>query len=91
MTTERPIDGGPGLDPTAARVEPVAGEALADDVSGASLSGHARLWWQGIRAGELGTLPIILGLGVDRPLGRHASTLPGSTLSLIHIRSCRRS
>ena len=64
MTTERPIDADPGLDPTAARVDPVAGDALADDVSGASVSGYARLWWQGIRAGELGSLPIILGLGV---------------------------
>jgi D-xylose transport system permease protein len=64
MTTERPIDADSGLDPTAARVEPVVGDALADDISGASLSGHTRLWWQGIRAGELGTLPIILGLGV---------------------------
>jgi D-xylose transport system permease protein len=64
MTTGRPVDTDPGLDPTAARVEPVAGQALADEVSGASLSGYARLWWQGIRAGELGSLPIILGLGV---------------------------
>ncbi len=64
MTSERPIDADPGLDPTAARVAPVAGDALAEDVSGASLSGYARLWWQGIRAGELGSLPIILGIGV---------------------------
>jgi D-xylose transport system permease protein len=27
-----------------------------------TLSGYARLWWQGVRAGELGTLPIIIGL-----------------------------
>jgi D-xylose transport system permease protein len=27
-----------------------------------TLSGYVRLWWQGVRAGELGTLPIILGL-----------------------------
>jgi D-xylose transport system permease protein len=64
MTTERPIDAEPGLDPTAARVAPVAADALADEVSGANLSGYARLWWQGIRAGELGSLPIILGIGV---------------------------
>jgi D-xylose transport system permease protein len=63
MSTEPPVNADPGLDPTAARVAPVAGDALADDVSGASLSGYARLWWQGIRAGELGSLPIILGLG----------------------------
>jgi D-xylose transport system permease protein len=64
MTTERPIDAEPGPDPTAARVAPVAADALADEVSGANLSGYARLWWQGIRAGELGSLPIILGIGV---------------------------
>jgi D-xylose transport system permease protein len=64
MTTEQPTDADPGLDPTAARVAPVAGDALAEDVSGASLAGYARLWWQGIRAGELGSLPIVLGLGV---------------------------
>jgi D-xylose transport system permease protein len=64
MTTERPVDAEPGLDPTAARVAPVAADALADEVSGANLSGYARLWWQGIRAGELGSLPIILGIGV---------------------------
>jgi D-xylose transport system permease protein len=64
VTTEQPTDADPGLDPTAARVAPVAGDALAEDVSGASLAGYARLWWQGIRAGELGSLPIVLGLGV---------------------------
>ena len=60
--SEPPIESGP--DPTAARVEPVAADALADAVAGASLSGYVRLWWQGIRAGELGSLPIIVGLGV---------------------------
>ena len=60
--SEPPIETGP--DPTAARVEPVAADALADAVAGASLSGYVRLWWQGIRAGELGSLPIIVGLGV---------------------------
>jgi D-xylose transport system permease protein len=43
-------------------VEPVAADALADDVSAASFGGFVRLWWQGIRAGELGSLPIIVGL-----------------------------
>jgi D-xylose transport system permease protein len=62
--TDRPTEADPGLDPTAARVDPVAADALADEVSGASLSGYVRLWWQGIRAGELGSLPIILGLGI---------------------------
>jgi len=40
-------------------VAPVSGE-----VSSATLSGYAREWWQGVKYGELGSLPIILGLGV---------------------------
>ncbi len=62
--TERPIDADPVADPTAARVEPVGADVLAEDVSGASLSSFVKLWWQGIRAGELGSLPIIVGLVV---------------------------
>jgi D-xylose transport system permease protein len=50
-------------DPTAARVERVpAGAALDERRESESLSGYMRLWWQGVRAGELGTLPIIVGL-----------------------------
>jgi D-xylose transport system permease protein len=64
VTTQGPVDADPAADPTAARVEPVAADALAEDVSGASLSGFVRLWWQGVRAGELGSLPIIVGLVV---------------------------
>ena len=45
-------------------MEPVAADALADDVSAASFGSYLRLWWQGIRAGELGSLPIIVGLMV---------------------------
>ena len=60
--SDRPVDAGTPVDPTAARVEPVAADALADDVSAASFGGYVRLWWQGIRAGELGSLPIIVGL-----------------------------
>jgi D-xylose transport system permease protein len=60
--SEPPVEVDPPVDPTAARVEPVAADALADDVSGASFGGYVRLWWQGIRAGELGSLPIIVGL-----------------------------
>jgi D-xylose transport system permease protein len=60
--SDRPGDADTTADPTAARVEPVAADALADDVSAASFGGYLRLWWQGIRAGELGSLPIIVGL-----------------------------
>lgn len=48
-------------DPTAAPVRHVPGGAHERHES-ETLSGYARLWWQGVRAGELGTLPIIVGL-----------------------------
>jgi len=50
-------------DPTAAPVGRVPGGAPVDERrESATLSGYVRLWWQGVRAGELGTLPIIIGL-----------------------------
>jgi D-xylose transport system permease protein len=52
-------------DPTAARVERVPGGTPVDERhESETLSGYARLWWQGVRAGELGSLPIIIGLVV---------------------------
>jgi D-xylose transport system permease protein len=50
-------------DPTAAPVQRVPGGAPVDERrESETLSGYVRLWWQGVRAGELGTLPIIVGL-----------------------------
>jgi D-xylose transport system permease protein len=50
-------------DPTAAPVGPVPGGAPVDERhESGTLSGYLRLWWQGVRAGDLGTLPIIIGL-----------------------------
>jgi D-xylose transport system permease protein len=50
-------------DPTAAQVGHVPGGAPVDERrESETLSGYVRLWWQGVRAGELGTLPIIVGL-----------------------------
>jgi D-xylose transport system permease protein len=50
-------------DPTAAPVGRVPGGAPVDERrESETLSGYARVWWQGVRAGELGTLPIIVGL-----------------------------
>jgi D-xylose transport system permease protein len=50
-------------DPTAAPVGHVPGGAPVDERrESETLSGYLRLWWQGVRAGELGTLPIIIGL-----------------------------
>jgi D-xylose transport system permease protein len=52
-------------DPTAAPIAPVPGGAPVDERhESETLSGYARLWWQGVRAGDLGTLPIIVGLVV---------------------------
>jgi D-xylose transport system permease protein len=34
----------------------------APEVSSATLAGYVRVWWQGVRAGELGSLPIVVGL-----------------------------
>jgi D-xylose transport system permease protein len=50
-------------DPTAAPVGRIPGGAPVDERhESRTVSGYARLWWQGVRAGELGTLPIIVGL-----------------------------
>jgi D-xylose transport system permease protein len=52
-------------DPTAASVGRVPGGAPVDERhESETLSGYVRLWWQGVRAGDLGTLPIIIGLVV---------------------------
>jgi D-xylose transport system permease protein len=53
-----------GLDPTAAVVaEPLPPVAPPGEGPGTeSLSSFLRRWWQGVKAGELGSLPIILGL-----------------------------
>jgi D-xylose transport system permease protein len=53
-----------GTDPVAAAAELAAREPGAEEPSPATVGGYLRLWWQGVRAGELGSLPIILGLVV---------------------------
>jgi D-xylose transport system permease protein len=63
VTTERPVETERVADPTAARIEAVPADALAGEPSApATLGGYVRLWWQGVRYGELGSLPIIVGL-----------------------------
>jgi D-xylose transport system permease protein len=65
VTTDPPVETDSELDPTAARVERVPAGALVDEAGKSqTLPGYLRLWWQGVRAGELGTLPIIVGLVV---------------------------
>jgi D-xylose transport system permease protein len=48
-TAPAPVEGGPGA--------PVAAAA-----GGESLTEYARRWWAGVKAGDLGSLPIIVGL-----------------------------
>jgi D-xylose transport system permease protein len=39
-----------------------AGAAVDERGESQTLSGYLHVWWQGVRAGELGTLPILVGL-----------------------------
>jgi len=48
-TAPAPVEGGPGAPPVAAP-------------EGESLQHYARRWWAGVKAGDLGSLPIIVGL-----------------------------
>lgn len=48
-------------DPATTAAELAAREG-GEEPSPDTLSGYVRLWWQGIRAGELGSLPILVGL-----------------------------
>jgi D-xylose transport system permease protein len=48
-TAPAPVEGGPGAPAAAA----VGGESLQD---------YARRWWVGVKSGELGSLPIVVGL-----------------------------
>jgi D-xylose transport system permease protein len=51
-------------DPAAAAAELAARRAGGEEPSPDTLAGYLRLWWQGVRAGELGSLPIVVGLVV---------------------------
>jgi len=48
---------------TGEAVPPAAAPGI-DETSPETLSGYVHLWWQGVKYGELGSLPIIVGLGV---------------------------
>jgi D-xylose transport system permease protein len=60
--TEPEVDAGPivGVDETLPPAVPAAAAEAPTD----TLAAYARHWWQGVRAGELGSLPIIVGLVV---------------------------
>ncbi len=48
---------------TAERLGPTPGGTPVDERGESqTLQGYMRIWWQGVRAGELGSLPIIVGL-----------------------------
>ena len=49
---------------TTGEAVPPADAPGSDETSPETLSGYVRLWWQGVKYGELGSLPIIVGLGV---------------------------
>jgi D-xylose transport system permease protein len=51
------VDAGPVVDESLPAAAPAAVEAPTD-----TLGGYARRWWERVRAGELGSLPIIVGL-----------------------------
>ena len=59
-------EGGAGADPVVQPAEAQA-ETLSAPAPGSrreTFSGYMRRWWQGVRAGELGSLPIVVGLVV---------------------------
>ncbi len=66
MTTDRDLDPDPGAESTIAEEDALlqAPVARRDEPSPETLSGYLRLWWQGVKYGELGSLPIIGGLVV---------------------------
>ncbi len=65
MTTDPPVPPEAPVDPTAARIDLVPGTERLDEAgTSQTLSGYLRLWWEGVKAGELGSLPIIVGLVV---------------------------
>jgi D-xylose transport system permease protein len=62
--SEQTPPGDAAIDPTAsgsAGLVPGT-ERLDEGGESQTLSGYFRIWWQGVRAGELGSLPIIVGL-----------------------------
>jgi D-xylose transport system permease protein len=64
--TEQRVEPAVVDDPTASGIaEHVPAGAAVDEVGESrTLSGYVRLWWQAVRSGELGTLPILVGLAI---------------------------
>ena len=64
MTTGQPVETDTDLTASRAAGHVPAGAAVDETGESQTLSGYLHLWWQGVRAGELGSLPIIVGIGV---------------------------
>ena len=63
MSTEGRTEPDPGAAPAVTSVEPVPARAPGrEGASPDTLSGYLHVWWQGVRAGDLGSLPIVIGL-----------------------------
>lgn len=65
MTTERGTAAGPDAEPTVTPAEPLPAHVPGGfEAPQDSVSGYLGRWWQKVRAGELGSLPIVVGLVV---------------------------
>jgi D-xylose transport system permease protein len=63
MSTDQPTGANPGAEPTAVEPLPAAVTVPEPELADAStLSGYLRLWLARVRAGELGSLPIVFAL-----------------------------
>jgi D-xylose transport system permease protein len=62
--TEPDVDAGPVVGVEDETLPAAAPAALAETTTTDTLGAYLRRWWQGVRAGELGSLPIIVGLVV---------------------------
>ena len=63
--TESQVGAHPGAEPAITPEEPLpAATQPALEAPAETLGGYVRRWWQGVLAGELGSLPIIVGLVV---------------------------
>ena len=68
MTIDPSTEAQPGTDraePAVTPEEPLPSAAQPElEAPAETLAGYVRRWWQGVRAGELGSLPIVVGLVV---------------------------
>ncbi len=64
MTAERDTDAGRDTEPPATTTETPVLDAEGLPPQPETLSGYLRRWWERVRAGDLGSLPIVVGLVV---------------------------